>query len=54
MVDHSKTYQPNRFVILILEELNEEMINAPINSLLTANTMVIDIVSITVNSKQSN
>ncbi|KAF6022126.1 hypothetical protein EB796_019568 [Bugula neritina] len=37
----SEVHQPNRFLVLILEELNEEIIKSPFNLFLAADTMVI-------------
>jgi len=45
MEDNVNLYQPNRILVLILEELNEDIINSPMTSLLTLNTNVINIVS---------
>lgn len=47
MTGKSEVHQPNRFLVLILEELNEEIIKAPFNLFLAADTMVIDVVSMT-------
>ena len=43
LLDGQECYQPNRILVLVLEELNEEAIKAPITSLLTEN--VINVVS---------
>jgi len=45
MEDNANIYQPNRILVLILEELNEDIINSPMTSLLTSNTCIVDIVS---------
>ena len=44
LVGGQECYQPNRILVLILEELNEEVIKPPITSLLTEN--VINVVSL--------
>jgi len=45
MEDNVNIYQPNRILVLILEELNEDIIKSPMTSLLTSNTNVINMVS---------
>jgi len=42
MEDNVNIYQPNRILVLILEELNENIINSPMTSLLTSNANVIN------------
>ena len=43
-IDGQECYQPNRILVLVMEELNEEVIKPPITSLLTEN--VINVVSL--------
>lgn len=46
-VDGQQCYQPNRILVLVLEELSEDLIQAPVTGLLQEN--VIDMVGPTSN-----
>ncbi|XP_067939559.1 toll-like receptor 13 [Watersipora subatra] len=39
LVDGEHCYQPNRILVILLEELNEEVIKAPVTSMLTQNVI---------------